>query len=50
MSSNVRFRWEYESGSELFVVYNETRGTERAGFPGVQDRAFIIKVNRLFRL
>jgi hypothetical protein len=50
VTSNVRFRWEYQSGSELFVVYNETRDTERSGFPGVQDRALIVKINRLFRL
>jgi hypothetical protein len=50
VSSNVRFRWEYESGSELFIVYNETRDTDRPGFPGLQDRAFIIKINKLFRL
>ena len=50
VASNVRFRWEYRSGSELFVVYNETRDTERPGFPGVQDRALIVKINRLFRL
>ena len=51
VASNVQFRWEYQSGSELFVVYNETRDTERpGGFPGVQDRALIVKINRLFRL
>ena len=50
VSSNVRFRWEYESGSELFIVYNETRDTDRPGFPGLEDRAFIVKINKLFRL
>jgi hypothetical protein len=50
VSTNVRFRWEYQPGSELFVVYNEGRDTERAGFPGLQNRAFIVKFNRLFRL
>jgi hypothetical protein len=49
LSTNVRFRWEYQPGSELFVVYNEGRDTERPGFPGLQNRAFIVKVNRLFR-
>ncbi len=27
MSSNVRLRWEYRPGSELFVVFNEERDT-----------------------
>jgi hypothetical protein len=49
VDANVRLRWEYQPGSELFVVYNETRDTERAGFPGFESRAIIVKVNRLFR-
>ena len=49
VSANLRLRWEYQPGSELFVVYNESRDTERPGFPGLQNRAFIIKINRLFR-
>ena len=48
-SANVRFRWEYHPGSELFVVYNEERDTLAVGFPSLLNRAFIIKVNRLFR-
>ena len=49
-SANVRLRWEYRPGSELFVVYNEERDTLLVhGFPDLQNRAFIIKVNRLFR-
>jgi hypothetical protein len=50
LSSNVRLRWEYQPGSELFVVYNEGRDTDRPGFPGLQSRALIVKFNRLFRL
>jgi hypothetical protein len=42
-------RWEYQPGSELFVVYNEERDTVIARFPDLQNRAFIVKVNRLFR-
>ena len=37
-------------GSELFVVYNEERDTLGARFPALTNRAFIVKVNRLFRL
>ena len=27
VSTNARLRWEYQPGSELFVVYNEERNT-----------------------
>ena len=49
LSANVRFRWEYQPGSELFVVYNEQRDTLMSRFPELENRALIIKVNRLFR-
>nr|ADI23852.1 hypothetical protein [uncultured gamma proteobacterium HF4000_48E10] len=49
MSTNLRLRWEYRPGSELFVVYNEQRDTLARRFPELDNRAFIIKVNRLFR-
>jgi hypothetical protein len=49
VSANVRLRWEYRPGSELFVVFNEQRDTQTARFPGLQNRAVIIKVNRLLR-
>ena len=50
LDANVRLRWEYRPGSELFVVVNETRDTGTRGFPAFQGRAIIVKVNRLFRL
>jgi hypothetical protein len=50
VSTNARFRWEYRPGSELFVVYNEERDTLTRSFPGLNNRAFIIKINRLFRV
>ena len=50
LGANVRLRWEYHPGSELFVVYNEARDTLRPGRPELQDRALIVKFNRLFRL
>ena len=50
VSSNVRLRWEYQPGSELFVVFNEQRDTLTPGrFPELENRAFIVKFNRLFR-
>ena len=48
-SANVRLRWEYRPGSELFVGYNEDRETLLSRFPDLQNRALIIKINRLFR-
>jgi len=49
VSANVRFRWEYQPGSELFVVYNEERDTLSRNFPALANRAVIIKVNRFIR-
>ena len=49
VSANVRLRWEYQPGSELFVVYNEQRDTLRRRYPELESRAFIVKFNRLFR-
>jgi hypothetical protein len=49
VSANVRLRWEYRPGSELFVVYNEDRSTLGAGFAQLNNRSLIVKVNRLFR-
>jgi hypothetical protein len=50
--SNVRFRWEYRPGSELFVVYTDDYNTEelRPDVSTLRNRAFVIKFNRLFRL
>jgi hypothetical protein len=49
VSANVRLRWEYRPGSELFVVLNEQRDTLSARFPDLVNRAVIVKVNRLLR-
>ena len=49
VSTNVRFRWEYRPGSEFFVVYNDERDTFARAFPDLTNRAFIVKINRLFR-
>ena len=50
VSTNLRLRWEYQPGSELFVVYNDERDTLASRSPVLRNRAFVIKVNRLFRL
>ena len=52
LSTNVRLRWEYTPGSELFIVYHEDRDTDSL-MPDrtteLRNRAVVIKVNRLFR-
>ena len=49
-TTNVRFRWEYQPGSELFVVWSEGRDTLGTGFPALETRGFVVKINRLLRL
>jgi len=54
VSTNVRFRWEYAGGSELFLVYTDERSTEYPNAPvsfvkGLRSRALVVKVNRLLR-
>ena len=49
LGTNLRFRWEYQPGSELFVVYNDQRDTALRGTPMLENRAFIVKVTKLFR-
>jgi hypothetical protein len=49
LSMNHRFRWEYQPGSELFVVYSDGRDTSLSGFPSLVNRTFAVKLTRLFR-
>ncbi len=48
LSSNIRFRWEYEPGSDIFLVYNSVRDTLLPGYPE-DNQSFIVKFTRLFR-
>ena len=51
--TNLRFRWEWAPGSEIFVVYTEDRDTEPLlvdRWSELSNRGLVIKVNRLFRL
>ena len=48
MSANVRFRWEYSPGSDLFVVFSTNRDGDD-GLTGLTDRALVVKFTRLFR-
>ena len=49
MSTNARFRWEFQPGSELFVVYTDERDTTVIGYPALRNRAFVVKLTRLFQ-
>ena len=49
LSTNIRLRWEYQPGSELFVVYTDQRDTLVPSFPELENRAFVVKFNRLLR-
>ena len=49
-STNVRYRWEYKLGSEFFVVYTDERDTRTSGYPGLKNRAFVVKLTRFFRV
>jgi hypothetical protein len=49
VSTNLRLRWEYRPGSELFVVFNDSRDTLAPGFPDLVNRAFIVKLAPLLR-
>jgi hypothetical protein len=50
VTTNVRFRWEYLPGSDLFVVYGDGRDTLRlSGEPALLNRGFTVKATRLFR-
>ena len=49
VSTNVRYRWEYTPGSDLFVVYTEARDTRVGGFPELVNRGLAIKFTRLIR-
>ena len=52
ISNNLRLRWEYRPGSELFVVYTEEQSTDPLRpnrFTELRNRGFVVKVNRLLR-
>ena len=52
-SSNLRLRWEYSPGSELFVVYTDDRDVTNGFRPDrgldLRNRGLVVKFNRLFR-
>jgi hypothetical protein len=49
IESNVRFRWEYEPGSDLFVVYTDGRDTAHRRLAELVNRGVAVKFTHLFR-
>ncbi len=49
LETNVRWRWEYQPGSDLFVVYTDGRDTAGRGFPQLLNRGIAVKFTRFLR-
>ncbi|MEW5981184.1 MAG: DUF5916 domain-containing protein [Acidobacteriota bacterium] len=49
VETNARWRWEYQPGSDIFVVYTDGRDTGVRGFPSLLNRGIAIKVTRFLR-
>lgn len=45
--ASLGLRWEYDPGSDLFVVWSEGRDTSFSGFPVLDNRSFAVKLTRL---
>ncbi|HNV02118.1 MAG TPA: DUF5916 domain-containing protein [Vicinamibacterales bacterium] len=50
VGANLRFRWEFKPGSDVFIVYNEGRDTTLGiRRSEMSNRSFAIKITRLLR-
>jgi len=49
LETNFRWRWEFEPGSDLFVVYTDGRDTSGRGVSRLVSRGLAIKFTRFFR-
>jgi hypothetical protein len=49
LETNIRWRWEYQPGSDLFVVYTDGRNTGGPGFSQLLNRSFAVKLTRFLR-
>ncbi len=49
---NVRFRWNFREGQDLWIVFNSGLNTDRRGFtptlPSLQNRSFLLKYTHTF--
>jgi hypothetical protein len=49
IETNIRFRWEYEPGSDFFFVYTDGRDTTDRRAADLMNRGVAVKLTRLFR-
>ena len=49
VGTNLRFRWEFQPGSELLVVYTDERDTLNPRSFFLNNRGVVIQLTRLFR-
>lgn len=51
VSANLRLRWEYSPGSEVFLAYSEEDNTSAPHGPpaALRNRTLAFKINRLIR-
>jgi hypothetical protein len=49
LETNARFRWEYQPGSDLFVVYTDGRDTTGPTRAELVNRGLAVKLTRLLR-
>lgn len=49
INSSLRLHWEYQPGSDLFLVIHRRRDTTTPGFPDLSNHSVALKVTRLVR-
>jgi hypothetical protein len=49
LESNIRWRWEYQPGSDLYVVYTDGRDTFGPRGAALMNRGLAVKATRLLR-
>jgi hypothetical protein len=49
LESNIRWRWEYQPGSDLYIVYTDGRDTFGPRTAALMNRGVAIKATRLLR-
>ena len=49
IETNARFRWEYQPGSDLFIVYTDGRDTTDRRVAQLVNRGVAVKFSHLFR-
>jgi hypothetical protein len=49
IESNIRWRWEYQPGSDVYVVYTDARDTFGPRSALLMNRGLAVKATRLLR-